>query len=404
MSKIARFGLHSYRGIILMLTHFLKSQFILRSSFWMTEWNAWRNGLDDGQIGIYDYKFASECVNYLLDLLKNGATAAIEWEGYDSYYEHHEPSTFSNWGILEYNHDTKLYSPRKHLYAISQVSKFVLPGSWQISVSESGDSLNILAFQYYLKSVIIVGINTQNNPVTIKGSLVNLPEIDRFEMYHTSSSDNLHKDNDVTVTSKAFKTTIPANCIFTLTGKEVESKTASTKHTKPEPSDWYAGDIHLHRNCGDDTQVLPDDKFTEMMEPNDLAVISVLVGTGNAEVTDPKADFAKVNGQDAPQSEPGRIVHWDAEWHWDATGVQFEHQALGGHIVLLGLKEAYQIWDESPYKILEWAKKQNAICGYAHMQYLNDQIPNKLDCCIPIDYPVEAALGTIDFLSEDVNG
>lgn len=40
--------------------------------------------------------------------------------------------------------------------------------------------------------------------------------------------------------------------------------------------------------------------------------------------------------------------------------------------------------------------------GFCHMQYLNDSIQNKLTCCIPIDYPVEAALGTIDFLAEDV--
>ena len=40
--------------------------------------------------------------------------------------------------------------------------------------------------------------------------------------------------------------------------------------------------------------------------------------------------------------------------------------------------------------------------GFCHMQYLNDSIQNRIDCCTPIDYPVEAALGTIDFLAEDV--
>ena len=38
------------------------------------------------------------------------------------------------------------------------------------------------------------------------------------------------------------------------------------------------------------------------------------------------------------------------------------------------------------------------------MQYLNGRIQDTLNCCIPIDYPVEAALGTIDFISEDVYG
>ncbi len=36
------------------------------------------------------------------------------------------------------------------------------------------------------------------------------------------------------------------------------------------------------------------------------------------------------------------------------------------------------------------------------MEYLTDSIQKELNCCIPIDYPVEAALGTIDFLAEDV--
>jgi hypothetical protein len=174
------------------------------------------------------------------------------------------------------------------------------------------------------------------------------------------------------------------------------------KYYKPEPEKWYAGDIHIHRNCGEVTPILPDSEFTAMMEVNDLAVISVLADMGNGEVKDSKTDLPKVTGIDAPQSLPGRIVHWDAEWHFDPAGVTFENKALGGHIVLLGLKEAYTLWDESAYKILEWGKKQDAIMGFCHMQYLNDSVQNELSCCIPVDFPVETALGTVDFLSEDV--
>ncbi|HMG90112.1 MAG TPA: CehA/McbA family metallohydrolase, partial [Chryseolinea sp.] len=139
-------------------------------------------------------------------------------------------------------------------------------------------------------------------------------------------------------------------------------------------------------------------------EHNDLAVISLLADMGNGEVLDNEKDLPKVNGKDAPQSTSGRIIHWDAEWHWDATYSNFKHQALGGHLVLLGLNEAHQIWDESPYKILEWARKQNAISGFCHFEYLNDKVQSELNCCIPMEYPVEAALGTIDFISEDVYG
>ena len=403
MSKIAHFGLHSYGGYYANVDSALKNSPYPNSSFWVTEWNAWRDGLDDGKIGVYDYKFASQCVEYLLDLLKNGATAAIEWEGYDSYYEHHAPSLFSYWGILGYNPKTKTYSPRKHFYAIQQVSKFISPGSFQVAVSGKKDSLSVLAFQDSASgNLTIVGINTSSLPLTVSGNLTSLPSISHFEMYYTNAIENLHKDADVNVTDDSFSVMVPANSIFTLKG--FKDKKVAVNTAKPEPADWYTGDIHVHRNCGDGTGVLPYKKLAEMMEANNLSVISVLADMGNGEVKDSKADLPKVTGTDAPQSTPKRIIHWDTEWHWDATYSNFSNQALGGHLVLLGLKEAQQIWQESPYQILYWAAKQHAVKGFAHMEYLNDSIQDNLNCCIPIDYPVEAALSKIDFISEDVYG
>ena len=178
----------------------------------------------------------------------------------------------------------------------------------------------------------------------------------------------------------------------------------SATRLKPEPSDWFTGDIHVHRNCGEGSIILPLDTLSSMMEPNDLDVVSLLADMGNGEVKYSEEDLPRVNGKDAVQSKAGRIIRWDAEWHWDATYSQFGHQALGGHLVLLGLKNTHQIWAESPHEILQWAKKQNAVTGFAHMEYLNGNIQDTVNCCIPIDYPVEAALGTIDFVSEDVYG
>ena len=95
-------------------------------------------------------------------------------------------------------------------------------------------------------------------------------------------------------------------------------------------------------------------------------------------------------------------MHWDAEWHWDAIYNQYPHQALGGHVVALGLSEAHQIWEEYTYPIFNWAHQQNGIAGFAHMEYLDNNIPQSLTCCTPIEYPVEVALGASDFISEDV--
>jgi hypothetical protein len=169
----------------------------------------------------------------------------------------------------------------------------------------------------------------------------------------------------------------------------------------PEPTGWFAGDMHVHRSCGGSPEALSNIKIR--MEANSLAVISLLADMGNGEVQDAPADLKLVNGQDAPISTPGRIIRWDTEWHWDATYPWFAHQALGGHLVALGLTHAEQIWEEYTYPILDWARRQGAIAGFAHMQYLDGGIPQNLNCCIPIEYPVEVALGAADFISEDVD-
>jgi hypothetical protein len=52
--------------------------------------------------------------------------------------------------------------------------------------------------------------------------------------------------------------------------------------------------------------------------------------------------------------------------------------------------------------VFDWAHQQGAIAGFAHMQYGTDTIPSSLNCCTPLEFPVEVALGTADFISEDV--
>jgi hypothetical protein len=220
-------------------------------------------------------------------------------------------------------------------------------------------------------------------------------------MKYTSPEFNLKMSKEVILNNNKMIVNLPPKSIFTLSGSD-NCGHLNPLATKPEPEGWYAGDMHVHRNCGEGTSLLGESEFTKMMDQNDLAVISVLADMGDGEVKDSRTDLPKVNGTDAVQSKPGRIVHYDAEWHFDPAGTTFEHKALGGHLVMLGLKEAHTIWDESPYMILEWGKKQNAIMGFCHMEYLKDSIPETLDCCTPIDFPVEAALGTINFLAEDV--
>lgn len=184
---------------------------------------------------------------------------------------------------------------------------------------------------------------------------------------------------------------------------------------KPEPPDWFAGDAHVHRGIGcgraNEKEMLTPEQLLEMMKPNNLAVISVLSDIGNGEIKYADKDVPLMTGKDNPASTPQRIIHWDAEWHYDPEGVTFERKMIGGHLILLGLNKGGYPWAEYTYPIFQWAKERGGIAGFAHMQYLPfgaypppDGIPLSLDCCAPLEYPVETALGSSSFLMEDVHG
>ena len=184
---------------------------------------------------------------------------------------------------------------------------------------------------------------------------------------------------------------------------------------RPEPSDWFAGDPHMHRGVGcgraKEKEMLSPQQLLEMMKVNNLAVVSVLADAGNGEIKYADQDLTMITGEDNAVSTPQRILHWDAEWHYDPQGVTFERKMIGGHLALLGLKHGGQPYAQYTYPILAWTKEQGGIAGFLHMQYLPfafypppDGIPQSLDCCAPLEYPVETALGSASFLMEDVVG
>lgn len=397
LSKIVHWGVHQYGHSAEINRKIVSNPANPNKSFWVTETAGIGNML--GQLG-------------------DSAHSYIFWDGFDCVYQHARrnsqgsvpPNDWVFWQpddgkpLLEYVPSTKSWAPRKQYYQFAQLFKFVKPGAVRIDATENDSSLIVRSFLNPDGQLVIVGQNNGKESVVINGALANLPAINRLKMICTTPDANFQKCADLLLNNDKMKAVLPPNCIFTLTGYADCDQTGDSG-TKPEPKNWYAGDIHVHRDCGGPAdQVLPESRFVEMMKVNDLAVISVLADMGDAEVKPSETDLPKVNGKDAPQSIPGRTIHYDAEWHWDPFGTTYEHKALGGHIVLLGLSEAHQIWDESAYKILEYGRKQDGIVGFCHTEYLNDQIQNDLNCCIPVEYPVEAALGNLDFITEDVFG
>ncbi len=395
MNKLECWGVHQYGNDAGNFLNRIKMSPYPTKPFWVTE---------------------TARISHMLGQLDDNGTSYIFWDGFDCVYQHGRrngygsvpPNDWVFWfgpkdgtPLIEYIPETQSWKPRKQFYEHAQIMKFVKPGAVRIGVTGQDSTLSAYAFCNPDGKLVILGKNNSSRAITVSAILANLPVLKNMKLIYTDSITNLTTGSEINVSGKSFRASVPAESVFTITGISDQLIT-SFQRVKPEPSDWFAGDIHVHRNCGEGTSVLDESEFTAMMEPNDLAVISVLADMGDGEVKDSFKDLPKVNGKDAIQSTPGRMVHWDAEWHFDPYGTTFEHKALGGHLVFLGLKEAKTIWDESPYKIIEWGKSQDAIVGFCHMQYLNDAIQNELNCCIPVDYPVEAALGTIDFLSEDV--
>jgi O-glycosyl hydrolase len=395
IDKIAFWGVHQYGNDAGNYLNKIKLSEYPTRPYWVTE-----------TAGIFN----------MLGQLDDNARAYIFWDGFDCVYQHGRrngygsvpPDDWVFWlpgdegkPLIEYVAATESWKPRRQFYEHAQLMKFIKPGAVRIDLKGQDSSLIACAFINKDGNLVVSGMNNNKQTVSLNGTFVNIQQLKNMELIYTNSTGNLIKGDGVTVSRNFFKVSIPPESVFTIMGI-ADTVPSSKLSEKPEPEGWYAGDMHVHRNCGDGTSVLAETEFANMMEPNDLAVISVLADMGNGEVKDSRTDLPKVNGTDAIQSVPGRLVHWDAEWHFDPAGVTFEHKALGGHIILLGLKEAHQVWDESPYKILEYCKSQDAIVGFCHMQYLNDKIQDEVNCCIPLDYPVEAALGTIDFLSEDV--
>jgi hypothetical protein len=134
----------------------------------------------------------------------------------------------------------------------------------------------------------------------------------------------------------------------------------------PSRYGWYSGDHHIHSaGCShyqNPTEgVRPEDMWPQIAGEG-LDVASVLTWG-------PSYYFQKqfFSGDDHPLSKPGkRLMHYDLE----VSGFPSSH---AGHLVLLGLKDQdypgtkrLEDWPTWTLPILQWAKAQGAVVGFAH--------------------------------------
>lgn len=224
MARLKHFGVHSYSsggGSTPEAYNWLKTSGYADRTLWTTEFNVWCTGCDTGTVGNYGWNYTRGTAEYLISHLLGGASAAFVWEGYDSIYAHHSMN-WSYWGLLGVNNinaPAKTYTPRKHFYTVSQISKWVRPGAVRIGITGSTSPFTPLAaFKHdALGLVTLVGINP-GSATALNGTLAGLPSVPRLALHYTSATTNLAFAGHAQVSNGAFAVTIPADCVFTLTG------------------------------------------------------------------------------------------------------------------------------------------------------------------------------------------
>ena len=210
--KVAHIGLHGYGGSISPGPQYPVSK------YWITETAASCTNCDFAGVPAQgEWNFASETNDYVLQDLANGIPNVFIYDGFDSFYYHH--NSFGYWGLLSYDSTKKVYKPRKRFYVNAQLTKFVRPGMKQLFENDTIDGLGTTVSFYNptTRQISITGHNTNSTPITINGQLKNLRSIKSLFAYETNKNINLQK-RSVRVSGQTFTIQIPGDTFFTLFG------------------------------------------------------------------------------------------------------------------------------------------------------------------------------------------
>lgn len=243
MAKVDHFGLHNYAGDSGGAEAAIRSSAYPTRNFWITE-----------VTNIWD----------ILAHLSQGPSAALVWDAYDSVYNHAilagrgttPPNDVGNGPpLLAYSSSSGTYTPRKGFYEVAQLFRFVGAGSRRIGASDSSSNLTLLAFQGSGR-ITLVGRNASSGSMTLTGTLSGLPSVARFELYQTTSSLNMQRGTDVSVSNGAFTVQVAGGSVFTLTALTGSDQAPPTVVlTAPTPGATVSGLVSVSAAASDDTGV-----------------------------------------------------------------------------------------------------------------------------------------------------
>jgi hypothetical protein len=147
----------------------------------------------------------------------------------------------------------------------------------------------------------------------------------------------------------------------------------------PSQYGWYSGDHHVHA-AGCSHYMNP----AEGVEPKDMMrqILGERLNVGSVLTWGPDYYYQKqfFSGQDDPLSTPDQRMHYDLE-------VSGFPSSQAGHVVLLQLKDqdypntkVIEDWPAWVMPVLQWAKAQGAVVGFAHsgwgLQVTKEELPS----------------------------
>ena len=247
MAHVDQWGFHNYFGVSPALT----SGQLAGRRLWFTEWsNATTDGwLDTGQDVANEWTFAETEADYLLNHLRDNASAALKWDAIDNVHEHDPSGAVSKWGALAYDFATQTMTPRKRLYTSAQVFRFVRPGMRRVGVSSSVG--NLIAYAFYDPAAgrfALVGHNQGTGSATLNGSLASVGSPALLQAYTTNAaSASVTRGSDVPVSGGSFSYSVPADTFFTLTTPvpAADSVAPSVSLVSPTGGDSLSGRVDV---------------------------------------------------------------------------------------------------------------------------------------------------------------